>query len=77
LEAHNKEVGKDDQIEAVFRDPEQKNTMGIRAHKEMTITLAFRSLIVPWHAEWLTIWLYFGFALYFWIESFFLFGESK
>ena len=50
--------------------------MGIRAHKEMTVGKAFRSMIVPWHVEWLSIWLYLGFAIYFWIQCAFLFGED-
>lgn len=28
-----------------------------------------KSLIVPWHNEWLSIWFYIGFAVYFWIET--------
>ena len=30
------------------------------------------SILVPWHNEWLNIWLYIGFALYFWIQSIFI-----
>lgn len=29
---------------------------------------SLKSLIVPWHNEWLVTWLYIGFTLYFWIE---------
>lgn len=42
----------------------------------MTVWKALRSLIVPWHVEWLSIWLYLAFAIYFWLQCCFLFGES-
>lgn len=34
-------------------------------------------MIVPWHNDWLAIWLYFGFAIYFWIEAISLLAEDQ
>lgn len=38
----------------------------------MTATKCTWSLLVPWHNDFLTIWLYISFALYFWIEAKFI-----
>ena len=34
-------------------------------------------MIVPWHNEWLSIWLYLGFAVYFWVEAISLLAEDS
>lgn len=35
------------------------------------------SLILPWHNEWVNIWLYIGFAIYFWIQLVFILAKYK
>lgn len=42
--------------------------MGIRAHPEMNAWKCIKSMFMAWHAEFTTIWLYLGFATYFWIN---------
>ena len=35
----------------------------------MDFNKSMKSLIVPWHNEWLAIWFYLIFAIYFWVET--------
>ena len=49
----------------------------MRAHKEMDWKLSLKSLIVPWHNEWLSIWFYIGFALYFWISLILIMAHDR
>ena len=49
----------------------------MRGNAEMTWKLSLKSLIVPWHNEWLTIWFYLSFALYFWIETILVMTRNK
>jgi len=42
--------------------------MGIRAHPEMDAWKCIKSMFMAWHAEFTTIWLLLGFALYFLIQ---------
>ena len=51
------------------RDEEIEQKIGIRAHPDMDFAKSMKSLIVPWHNEWLSIWFYLVFAIYFWIET--------
>jgi len=40
----------------------------MRGGPEMTSRKSMKSLIVPWHNEWLAIWFYISFTIYFWFE---------
>jgi len=44
--------------------------LGIRAHPEMTYGKCWKSLLMPWHNEWVNIWLYILFSIYFWVQLF-------
>ena len=80
----NREADERDEIEIVFRkyDPDWEQPFGIRANPPnsnpdkddgfdgFNWRTALWSLFVPWHADWLVTWIYLGFALYFWIETF-------
>lgn len=50
---------------------------GIRAHPDMNWTISLWSIFVPWHNEFLVIWIYIGFAIYFWIECILLMFHHK
>ena len=36
-----------------------------------------KSIIIPWHNEFIAIWLYIGFGLYFWVETFLCIAHSS
>ena len=65
LDEINKRRKNADKIPVVYRD--RYNEFGIRANPDMTFGKCCYSLILPWHNEWVNIWLYLAFALYFWI----------
>ena len=68
-----------DEITIVLRsaDRDRVTPFGIRAHPDMNGVMCLWSMLVPWHVEWLAIWIYFAFALYFWIEAFLIMGHQK
>ena len=35
------------------------------------------SLFLPWHNEWLLIWIYLVFAIYFWVETILICAHAK
>lgn len=43
----------------------------------MTFGKCCYSLILPWHNEWVNIWLYIAFAIYFWIQLIFILAKYK
>lgn len=43
----------------------------------MTFGKCCYSLILPWHNEWVNIWLYVTFALYFWVNSALILAKYK
>jgi hypothetical protein len=45
-----------------------KANLGIRAHPDISWTMCLKSLFMPWHNEWINIWLYLIFAVYFWVQ---------
>ena len=49
----------------------------MRAHKDMDYKMSLKSLIVPWHNEWLSIWFYIAFALYFWVSTLLIMIHDK
>lgn len=61
----------------VKRDPDFNYTSGIRAHPFMDWKKCLWSLLVPWHNEFLSIYLYLGFAIYFWVQLFFIGLRNK
>lgn len=83
LKQLNKELDEQNEFDIIFRkyDPEWETTFGIRANPEDPDGLGWFtsmwSLFVPWHADWLVTWIYIGFALYFWIETFLIMGHEK
>ena len=54
------------EIKVVKRYPEME--MGIRAHPDMNMYRCLKSMFIFYSAEFIFIWLYFGFAVYFWIQ---------
>ena len=72
-----------DEVDIIFRkyDSEWETPFGIRADPDdpdgIRWVTCLWSLFVPWHADWLVTWLYIGFALYFWIETFLIMGHEK
>ena len=75
LDYINKKRSKGDIIPVVYRDT--KNPFGIRANTEMTFTKCCYSLILPWHNDWVNIFLYLGFAFYFWLQLIFIMAKYK
>ena len=67
----------EDPIVHIKRNSDFTYTFGIRAHKEFGLGLGFRSIIVPWHNEWLPFFFYFIFMLYFWIEVLLVAARAK
>ena len=51
----------------VKRNPEHSYYYGIRAN--MTICKSIKSLIIPWHIDWLLIILYLAFAIYYYVVA--------
>jgi len=51
--------------------------MGIRAHPEMNAWKCIKSMFMAWHAEFTTIWLYLGFATYFWINVYLILTKNE
>jgi hypothetical protein len=43
----------------------------------MDTTKCWKSLIIPWHNEFIAIWLYIGFAIYFWVETILCIAHSS
>lgn len=75
LDEINKRRKNADAIPVVSRD--RYSEYGIRAHSDMTFGKCCYSLILPWHNEWVNIWLYLAFALYFWIQLCFILAKYK
>ena len=50
--------------------------MGIRAHPEMNTWRCIKSIFMAWHAEFTTIWLYTGFAVYFWVNIYLIASKN-
>lgn len=75
LDELNKRRKNADKIPAVYRD--KYSEFGIRAHPMMSFGKCCYSLILPWHNEWVNIWLYIGFAIYFWIQLIFILAKYK
>jgi len=59
----------------VLRDPEYEYTIGVRANQHMDWKKSLRSLIIPWHVEWLPIYLYLAFAMYFLVQTFLIMAK--
>ena len=89
LKELNKEFAVKDEFDIIFRkyDKDWETPFGIRADPYsqdpngkpdgLAWTTCLWSLFVPWHADWLVTWIYIGFALYFWIETFLIMGHEK
>lgn len=75
LDEINKRRKNSDAIPVVLRD--RYSEYGIRAHSDMTFGKCCYSLILPWHNEWVNIWLYIAFALYFWIQLCLILAKYK
>ena len=63
-------------MKAVKRDKDFEYTVGLRAHPFMDWKKCLWSLLVPWHNEWLNIWLYLGFSIYFWVQTILVMTQS-
>ena len=75
LDEINKRRKNSDKIPIVYRD--KHSEFGIRANSNMSFGKCCYSLILPWHNEWVSIWLYLGFAVYFWIQLGFILAHYK
>jgi len=75
LSGINKRRVRDDVIPVVLRY-EQAN-LGIRAHPDLTWWMCVKSLIMPWHNEWVNIWIYLVFAVYFWVQTFMIAAKDS
>jgi len=62
-------------IPCVMRD--EGSLFGIRAHPEMTYLKCLYSVVLWWQNEFVSIWLYLAFALFFWIQCFMIIGHSS
>jgi len=65
LEDINKARSKEDVLPKILRNPNYQ--FGIRSHPEMTPWKCIKSMFVPWCNEFITIWLYLAFCIYFWV----------
>lgn len=75
LEKINKCRDKKDVIPVIYRQRDIE--WGIRAHPDMNWKKSLYSMILPWHNEFISIWLYVLFALYFWVELILISARSK
>ena len=75
----NKKRSKKQELVPIKRldEGDYEQTIGIRAHDDLTWKKCLKSLIVPWHNEWLLMWLYLGFAIYFWVQFLLILFHSK
>ena len=46
--------------------------LGIRAHPDMNAARSLKSIFIPHQNEFMFIWLFLGFSVYFWVEVGFL-----
>jgi len=57
-----------------------EHTYGIRGHPDYDSgygwLLSLKSLYVPWHNEFLSIYIYLAFAIYFWVETFMIMAHN-
>ena len=51
--------------------------LGIRAHPNLTIGMSLQSVLMPHQNEFIFIWLYFGFAVYFWVQVGFIASQDE
>jgi FtsH-binding integral membrane protein len=51
--------------------------LGIRAHTEMSFGKSLKSIFIPHHNEFIFIWLYLGFAVYFWVITGLLIAQDE
>jgi hypothetical protein len=68
LEYINKQRKKDDLPQIPIIKKHSEVNLGIRAHNDMTIGKSLTSVFIPHQNEFIFIWLYIGFAIYFWIQ---------
>jgi len=61
-------------------ETEAKDTYGIRAHPDFPNSygwiLSLKSFYVPWHNEFLSIYIYLAFAIYYWVETFMIMAHT-
>lgn len=72
LEQLNKEFKKAGEPEIEIVKKHSEVDLGIRAHREMTFGKCLISIFMIDHNEFIFIWLYLGFAIYFWVQFGFL-----
>ena len=66
----------DSKLQVVKRDPDYPYQVGMRAHPNLTWLMCLKSTIIPWHNEWLVIWFYLFFAVYFWVQTILIMAHS-
>ena len=64
-------------IAHIKRDKDFEYTAGIRAHPFMDWQKCLWSILVPWHNEFLNIWFYLVFSIYFWVQLGFIAAQNK
>lgn len=72
LDAINKKRSKEGLPKVPVIKKHSENNLGIRAHTDMTFGKAFKSIFMPHQNEFIFIWLYFGFTVYFWVQFYFV-----
>lgn len=65
LEDINKKRDIKDVLPIILRHPD--SMYGIRSYPEMTPWICLKSVFVPWMNEFICIWIYLIFTLYFWV----------
>jgi len=84
LKRENEERDSEDELPCIKRlrhdDVRSRDTYGIRSHPSFSrpIGWAFilKSFYVPWHNEFLSLWFYLIFAIYFWVQTFLIMGHE-
>jgi hypothetical protein len=54
--------------QSIVYDADRETPYGIRSHPEMTVSMSFWSILVPWHVDWLPLILFLGFTFYYWVQ---------
>jgi hypothetical protein len=65
LENFNKQRSKEGLSKIVIIKKHSEVNLGIRAHPNMTVSMCLTSIILPHSNEFIFIWLYIGFIIYY------------
>jgi hypothetical protein len=68
LENFNKQRSKEGLPKIIIIKKHSEVNLGIRAHPNMTVSMCLTSIILPHSNEFIFIWLYIGFIIYYIIQ---------